>query len=418
MPSTNCLFESPHFRNWKAYTDPFPTNDRYVTFGWLFMISAALQRRVWLDSEHRPTYPNQYMLFVAPPGVGKSMITDGVRHIFELQTEESLTGKNATAVTKKATRLLYPISADSTSFESFVEFTAKSCKPFRRFKPDKSPDEPYYHCSPTFILDEAASIFDKEAQKMATFLLSGWSCSRSYSRVTIGRGEDSIFNLCVNLIGGIQPGKLADLSKQAIIDNGFSRRCIMVYADSNRFRRVFIDHTEEQSAAFTAILPHIRSLSKLYGQVEITPRAKAWMREVFEEGQATVINNNPCLEYYYPTKHQHVKKLAMAIHFSSSTSMVIDLPAFETAKALLDEIEPDMHYAYVGAKDARGEIIKRIKSVLRAVRVTNPEGYTKDELYPDLVELVDYEDLGSVLLDLVKANVLVQTTSGSYMLKS
>jgi len=98
--------------------------------------------------------------------------------------------------------------------------------------------------------------------------------------------------------------------------------------------------------------------------------------------------------------------------------MTIDLPAFETAKALLDEIEPDMHYAYVGAKDARGEIIKRIKSVLRAVRVTNPEGYTKDELYPDIVELVDYEDLGSVLLDLVKANVLVQTTSGSYMLKS
>lgn len=410
MPSA--LESSPHFQLWKQHTASYPTNDRFVTFGWLFMISAALQRRVWIGSEMKAIFPNNYFLFVAPPGVGKSLITDDIRLMYELQTEAGIVGTDVGAA--NTGKLLFPISADSTSFESFVEFTAQSCRPYRFPKGEKPT---YFYCSPAFILDEAASIFNKDAQNMATFLLQGWTCSRRYTRRTIGRGEDSIQNLCVNLVGGIQPGKLAELSKMAIVDNGFARRCIMIYGHENRFRRAFIEHHAGVSTNFAKLAKHVRSLAKLYGEVTITPEARAWMVEQFETNHTRIINKNKCLEHYYPSKHLHVQKLAMAIHFSDSTELVVGLDAFITAKALLDEIEPDMHYAYIGAKDVRGEAISAIKTSLRTAFVDMPDGLTRDELYPDLVDLLDYEAIGALLNDLVAGGILLVNNSGHYRLR-
>ena len=38
------------------------------------MVSAALQRRVWMGNyDNMPIFPNIYVIFVANPGIGKSM---------------------------------------------------------------------------------------------------------------------------------------------------------------------------------------------------------------------------------------------------------------------------------------------------------------------------------------------------------
>lgn len=418
MPS---LQDSKNYKLWQHFCEPFPSPNRFIDAGWLFMIGAALQRRVWIGSDLMSTYPNCYTLFVAEPGVGKSLITSSIKKVFMKQTMGHA-GGNAKSDSQS---LLYPISADSTSFEAFVNFTASNKQSFRKPPaPNAEPrldekgnpipprPETYYHCSPTFILDEAASIFDKDAGKMAVFLLEGWTCTERYERNTIGRGSDTITNVCLNLIGGIQPGKLVELSRTSILDNGFSRRCLIVYGEKNRFRTDQIEHSDSQVAAFDAVCKHVRTLGKLYGKLNQTPEAKAWMRQKFVIDEPVITNRSEYLKYYFPTKQQHTTKLAMAMHFSDSTDMTIGVEPFMAAYDYLTELEQDMHMAYVGAADERGKLLNRIKHILRG---GSADGLSADELYPDLIDLVDYDNLLPALRDLVKAGELIQTRENNYV---
>lgn len=393
---------SPNFRRWANYCEPFPTHDRFVIFGWLWMVGAALQRRVWMDT--KPVYPNNYFLLVAPPGVGKGNVSDAVRGIFESMTSDPTPATGIGAIRKG--KLLFPISADSSSYEAFVQFTSKSMSTHRYTLAGSTTSEPYYYCAPAFILDEAASIFHREAHNMATFLLSGWTCAPSYVRDTISRQEEVIHNLCINLIGGIQPGKLGELARLAIIENGFSRRCLMVYGATSNKRRAMIEHTKEQFDDYKSLAPHIRKLAKKFGPVQITPAAREFLLDIFERNALTIFNRDPAIEHYYPTKIVHTKKLAMALHFSDHEDLMIDAPAFQLAYDLLNEIEPDMHYAYVRTDDVRAEVIKIVRSVLKSTQLQNPDGLSAGELYPEVVTKLDYDKFCVLLHDLTQAKIL------------
>lgn len=365
-----------------------------------------------MDSKHKPTYPNTYILLVAEPGTGKSMVTDSVQTLFEMMTDTAAPVNGVdNNINNHKYKLLYPISAESTTFAKFVEFSSR-CVQSVDYK-ENGVRSRYFQCSPCFILDEASSIFDKHADELATFLLSGWGCKNTYIRSTVGRGDDYIKNLCINLIGGLQPGKLKSLCENAIIDNGFARRCIMVYADKPRRKVARIQHTIEQETAYLQLAPHVRALSKLYGQLNVTKEVDDWLDKNFGENSEPPRNKSHFLAHYYSTKIQQVKKLAMAWHFSESLSMDIGVESFIKAKETLDEIEGDMHYAYVGSRDIRGESIKRVKKLLLTA---GKEGLLASELYCDLFDLIDQPALNDLLRDLVLAKQIVQTREQTYVI--
>ena len=159
-------------------------------------------------------------------------------------------------------------------------------------------------------------------------------------------------------------------------------------------------------AGFLSLIPTIRELATLYGQMTITAEVREWLEEMFVKRPPAVINRHPALEYYYASKILHIKKLAMCLHFSDSREMVIGLAPFKLAAELLAAIEPEMHYAYTAARDTRGEVINVIRSTLKACRHTNPDGLTREELYVDVVNDIGYEDFHTLLSDLVNGRML------------
>jgi len=407
MPS---FFATPNFDKWASFCEPLPTHDRFVQFGYLWMVSAALERRVWMDSAFSPTYPNMYMLFVGPPGCGKSQVSDKIKGLFHsiMATDGLDNNSNLRVVRASTSRNLFKLSADSTSFEAFVTFTAGSSK---TVKDAISKGMPYVHCSPQFILDEASSIFNQHAEDMATFLLSGWTCTPIYNRTTQLRGTESIKNLCVNLIGGTQPKKLAKLVKSTVIEDGFSRRRIMVYAEKARRNVVFIDESPDNVAQYKHIQSHIQKLggSNIFGQLKLTPAARAWMIDTYDTHKDKQrINTASVLAEYQNTKIQHIKKLAMAIHFGESLEMTLDVGVFQHAKMLLDAIEIDMHKCYEGERDVRQELINKLRAL---VRESGVNGLEVGELYVDVYDICDLEDLHKTLQDLVAARQLVMEGS-------
>ena len=55
----------------------------------LSMLSAALERKVWIETELGHLYPNLYVFLVSPPGVGKTVLTS-----MSIRAIKALSGHN------------------------------------------------------------------------------------------------------------------------------------------------------------------------------------------------------------------------------------------------------------------------------------------------------------------------------------
>lgn len=408
-----------NLERWQFYCKDFPTTDNYVDFSYLFMVSAALQRRVWLFDHRKPIWPNQYILFVAPPGVGKSMVTDEVKRIFKgipysnkgASVEDNIERESKLA----APKMLVPMSADSTSFESFVQCTAKNMRFARQANGDlfiHPNGKKYSHCSSAFFLDEVTSIFHKEAENIVTFLLSGWSCTEHYERTTISRNTDFIRNLCVNLIGGTQPDKLAKISRAEIIGNGFMRRVLLVYGERNRFERARITFSPEQVAADAEVIKHIEQVGWLCGEASLSPEAWEWYQNWWENPAARPpLNKSPLLIHFYTSLNLHLLKIAMALHFGESLDMVIQLDTLLRARQMLEKIERTMHLALDGKADERHENVTMVLGILRDYGTL-----TDRDMYVNFMKRMSFPDFQVMLSDMAAAGKLARVNGSKYTL--
>lgn len=347
--------DSPNLEKWRYYCKDFPTTDLYVDVAWYWMISAALQRRVWIGSEAEGIFPNQYIIFVADPGVGKSLALSPVNTIMR----GIIDPRHQTEVgAPKPT--LFRIGANSTTYERFIHFCAASAQVVRT-----SDGTIHKHISPCLILDELTSIFKDHAQDMSTFLLEAWK-ARDYTRDTFTHKTQTLTNICLNMIATTQPDKLAELRKSVdILGSGFSRRVLWVWGDKNRCKTLCIVHAPDQVAALNSLRPYVAGLSNLYGQVSFTPEALEYLNS-WHGAPGYITNHATCLEFYYANKHLHAQKLAMAIHFSENNKD-FEIPAWTVQKAvrLLETIEASMDMVFTGSSSTRERIVRGVTTLLK-----------------------------------------------------
>lgn len=122
----------------------------------------------------------------------------------------------------------------------------------RRFKTNDSTIEKLVELleqNPRGILyyrDELVGLFRRMEmqgrEQDRAFMLESWSGNGSHTDDRIGRGTTHAENLCVSLLGSIQPGKLGAYIAQAVSQNdndGFIQRLqLAVYPDVSPYRHV------------------------------------------------------------------------------------------------------------------------------------------------------------------------------------
>lgn len=375
-----------NFEKWRSITDGFVSPDSYINVGFYYLISASLQRRVWLGPDHMKLYPNQYITLVGPPGVGKGLIIkcdeefikyhklqnpatilnkaiDNPAALTQLDKEElSLLAQATYKEAKEADEefvkkkdhfdepLVLPVAANATTFEALVRATAKSIrkKSYKEFDKDAQKEvlKNYTHCSLCFCLEEIASLFRKKTDDLVNFLLQAYDCSDEYTYETITRGKDRIRHLCLNFFGGTTPSFMQNTFDDKLLTEGYASRTIYVHESCNRKATLKIpDLNTEQLQCKIDILKHIKSLVNLYGRVTIEKEAEDFLEDWWIKSQTNRPNTSIKLEAYYARKNIHVQKMALAVHFGESTSMSIGVEPFKKALEFLAPIERRMHYA-------------------------------------------------------------------------
>ena len=64
------------------YTADQPSPELFRRWSGIFLLATALERKVWVNViPRKPLYPNLQVMFVAPPGIGKSLMTAVVEDI-------------------------------------------------------------------------------------------------------------------------------------------------------------------------------------------------------------------------------------------------------------------------------------------------------------------------------------------------
>lgn len=409
-----------NFEKWRHYMEWVISPDCYIDFSYYSMICMALQRRVWGGPAHKALYPNIYTILVGDPSVGKGLpiieVTDilkfhklertqrvnqldpnikkldasdqkaaetihneGVRE--EEKTEEEFTKRIKIA---SEPPLIIPIAPDSTTYQSLVHRMSKSIrrKSVYATRPDGTQYlDIYTHTSLAFLLEEISSLFRKNMNELINFLIKSYD-SGDYTYETISREQDRIRRCCLNMLGGTTPGFMQYCFDDQLISDGFSSRTFFIFANKNRKRMIRLPElTTSQIEAREDIIKHVGLLATLYGHVKYTDEAweflETWWQKAEHERPNISIKLNP----YYGRKNIHIQKLAMALHFSESTEMLIGVDTFKKALHILGPEEKKMHYALGFSKNnpLAGPADKVLKFICR-----NGSRFTFEELLAEL----------------------------------
>ncbi len=325
---------------WNLITSKLPSPQSYIDFGFYYLISLALQRRVWFYEGRDSLYCNLYIVLVGPPAVGKGIILKAIAQL----ARHHKTMNHGLVKTSIGEELpnLFPVSGDSITFEKLMDSIAASY----RHIPTGNPKVPNYgHCSYAFLLEELSSLFKTKTEDVAKFLLNGFDCDQ-YDYETKHQGVQRLRKLCINFIAGTQLDFLKEAHEKKIFGQGFSSRCIWLFENSPRFETFHIarDLTDPLIiAAEEKLLEWLKKLSTLYGQLTYKPEVYDWLENWLHTTHIPRRDKaSPRMLDYLGRKKVMIVKLAAAIHFADSLEMEIPFECFHSALKMLDAIEPKM----------------------------------------------------------------------------
>lgn len=334
---------------WHLFMRDIESPNCFIDWGFYHLISSALQRRVWMCSDPVDFMPASYSLFanqfitlVGPPAVGKGRVIAQEASIIKSPGLErpGPTGEKLS---------LIPYSPDKTTVEALTRHVAQSVKSLSRKHPaDPSKNQAYAYCPCSFLIEELEVLFSEHANDMASVLQHLWDSGHMHYK-TKQNGEDKIRNVCVSMIAGTTPKSIRDLMTKKILGKGLMSRMIFVFADEARFYREFRGIDMEQYKAYMELLAHVVNLTKIFGEVVMSPEAKDYHVRFYESGEmaADRINKEPILDDYYGRKNVHWKKLMMALLYADQTeSNVITLEMVKRAYSILKENEIRMHESF------------------------------------------------------------------------
>lgn len=413
-----------NLQKWQHYCKDVISPDTFIDAGFYYIISAALQRRVWVNpADNSPLFPNQYIIMVGDPGIGKGLVIKRVADILkyfkkrDIDTTDEAVEKdviNGYALTKqeqideqvvvattdfvssygfsnkhdqipiKEPPPLFPIAADATTYEALLRAMTKAMNKIMVPKDYMAPSGVYLYKSLAFCLEEISSIFRKNQDSVTKFLLNAFDCG-DYDYETKHQGTDRLRKMCLNFFGGTTPRFMQDGFTNGMIDDGLAARTIFVFEFANRSHKFGISElTPEQRKCKADILNQTKRLARLYGRATYTPEAYEFLRDYFERilpAQGGRVNKSLKLNSYYVRKNIHVQKMAMAVHFADRTDMVINLEECQEALKILDKLEAKMHYALNFGENPLAAVSKRM---LKHLKQVGPE--TELELLMEFTE--------------------------------
>jgi hypothetical protein len=129
---------------------------------------------------------------------------------------------------------------------------------------------------------------------------------------TIGRGEDTLKNICISILGGSTPQWLQQMLPQDAFTGGFMSRFIIVEMPGSYYvRRAFPE--EPNKSDLNDLINHLSELSRIEGAYAWTDGAREVYKDIYEGYKPT---GDPQLDAYKERESEQTLRLGILLRVS------------------------------------------------------------------------------------------------------
>lgn len=321
------------------YVSDTETPKIFAKWSAISAIAGALRKKCCFNLGRLKTYPNLYIVLVAPPGGRKSVSLNYAKDILI----EGIPG--------------IPISSESNTRESLLQDLELASTD------TTLSDGSTFRYSALTVMSKEFEIFlgqKKDNSRMIVTLTDLFDCSDPMWRHrTKHSGSSSIPNVYLNLAGCTTPSSLASSFPTDAIGGGLTSRMLFIYCDKREKIVPIPEWTEKEEKYKKMLTEDINIIGGLIGNYEFTYESKQKYSDWYRH---QVVAPKRCKDEsflgWYERKPLFVQKLAMICQASKDNLFCIEWPVFERAIGILEEMEEHMALAFrgVGRSDLTADI--------------------------------------------------------------
>lgn len=312
--------------------DQLPSPQVFKVWAGITMVSGALERKVWIKSLGEPFFPNLFVIMVATPGVGKSVLIKRVaRYWNDLKTHN-----------------VSPLSLTKASMIDQLEEFQRNI-----IRPSATPPTMTFNGMQAAV-DEFGIFCHTYDHEFLAVLNTLYDCQPYSERRRSSDRKVSLEKTQMTMVSGTQPATLKDIFPDIAWEQGFASRIIFLF--SGEKKRVVNPLADmEESYDNEDIRKQLKEVSELCGLMKWKQDAAAALVEWNSLG-APPVPDHPKLHHYCERRVGHVLKLAMISACSGGRFPSIHLEDVERAMdwiLMAEETMPQLFRAMAGSTDGK-----------------------------------------------------------------
>lgn len=325
------LLQGNWIDNYLQYIDETENPRGYNLWAAISAIGASMKRRTFIWRNYVQYFPNQYIIFVGPPGIGKGSAIHPVMNIV-----------------KEAGTVNY--LADKITAEKIIEKLATG------FPKTTASVSSGGTMMGLLTVDHTATLVAKElpvflssSEWLHSLLCQLWD-EHEFEYETKNKGSHKITELCVSMLGGCVPDYVRSLSRDqmAPITGGFTARTIFVYATKKHKLipagwgkpPVNINKLRDD------LVNDLKHIASLEGEMRLDIDAqKLWNKTYAEHNKQGDFDSDAAANFTSRIS-AHVIKTAIAISLSEADNLTITENHLTRAIGFIEEIRDNVDIVF------------------------------------------------------------------------
>jgi hypothetical protein len=327
------------------YTESVESPEIFSTWCAYSCLSAAAQRKIWMDMDLFRVVPNLYITLIAPPGRCRKGVSMGIAKEL-VDSIESIKTKS-----------------DSITKEAIFEAMEASVQ---RFELPEHRTGNFIHSSLTIYANEMSLLIKKGDKDFVAALNSLFDSQIVFKHTTKTRGENKIVNPYLNILGCTTPDWINANIHEDILEGGLSARTMLICMYKPKPPNPEPKLSDESRVAKLRLMKRLNQILNIGGKYRLNKEA----REYYNDWYIRHYNIEPPsqkLTGYWHRKATHLLKLSMLTSLAVHDHNEVSLDDVKFALGLLDMSEPCFEEALKGV--GRNQLSSHAQDILEFVKM-------------------------------------------------